>query len=86
MFIGLILLIALWSIVSYIVYLKLKLPRIQWLEKVGYEIRTYDSYITAETEVTGSIQVAGYNPPLSTPLFLRREILIQLTITPLWAL
>lgn len=59
-FIGLVVFVAVWSIVSYIVVSRIETPSYTVTsKKPGYEIREYDSHITAETQVTGSLDEAS---------------------------
>ena len=52
---GLVALLGIWAIGSYLVIKNLEEPSYTVLEKRnGYEIRQYDPYIIAETQVTGS--------------------------------
>ena len=52
--------VAVWSIVSYIVVSKIETPSYTVTsKKPDYEIREYDSYIIAETEVIGSLNEAS---------------------------
>ncbi|MFT5036680.1 MAG: hypothetical protein ACI9VM_000243 [Candidatus Azotimanducaceae bacterium] len=52
---GLIVLLVIWLVGSYVVIRNLEEPSYTVLEKrKGYEVRKYDPYIIAETEVTGS--------------------------------
>jgi hypothetical protein len=57
--IGLIVLLIIWSVGSYLVIRNIEEPKFSLVEsKEGYEIREYDPYITAETEVVGSYDKA----------------------------
>ena len=59
-FIGLVVFIALWGIVSYLVVSRIETPSYTVTSKEpSYEIREYDSYIVAQTEVTGSLSEAS---------------------------
>jgi hypothetical protein len=56
---GVLLAISLWTIGSYLAVMNLEEPAYTVLEKRdGYEIRSYEAYIIAKTEVTGSYQQA----------------------------
>jgi len=56
---GLLAALALWTIGSYLAIRNIEEPSYTVLERrVGYEIRQYDSYIVAETEITGTYQEA----------------------------
>ncbi len=57
--IGILVIVLLWMLGSYLVVRNLEAPSYTVLEtRDGYEIRQYDSYITAETEVRGSYREA----------------------------
>ena len=56
---GLLAALALWTIGSYLAIRNIEEPSYTVLERrVGYEIRQYDSYIVAETEITGTYEEA----------------------------
>jgi hypothetical protein len=56
---GLLAALALWTIGSYLAIRNIEEPSYTVLERrVGYEIRQYDSYIVAETEITGTYREA----------------------------
>lgn len=59
-FIGLMVFIAAWSIASYLAVLRIETPSYTVLKKEpGYEIRKYDAYLIAQTQVTGSLGEAS---------------------------
>lgn len=56
---GILLLILLWAVGSYLVVRTIEKPKYSVLEqKNGYEVREYESYIVAETVVSGTRQEA----------------------------
>jgi len=56
---GLLAALALWTVGSYLAIRNIEEPSYTVLERrVGYEIRQYDSYIVAETEITGTYREA----------------------------
>jgi hypothetical protein len=62
LFIAIVVFIAAWSIASYLAVSRIETPSYTIVKKeTGYEIREYDSYIVAQTQVTGSLNEASSN-------------------------
>jgi len=58
-FIGFVVIIVFWSIISYVAVSRIETPSYTVIKKArGYEIRVYDSHIMAQTQVTGSLNEA----------------------------